>query len=630
VTAVDLETATITYVKDETEATAQGQIVIGTDGAGSVVRRSLMAKTTKLLFNYSQDFLRHGYKELSIHPDADGSWKIHKEALHIWPRGEFMIIALPNLDGSFTLTMFHPYEGEAGFNTLNTPEKVKAFFEKYYPSLIPYIPHYIEEYFENPVGTLGTIKCYPWSAHGKTLIMGDAAHAIVPFYGQGMNASLEDVRVFDIAIDNFYEMRDHVDDEDFKRKRKIEMQLEQEFPKYYSKYSLVTFRSDLTYRHAMVQGRAQDEELLKMVMQEGHEDLTLEDYYDGVNLRIKISLSQNKKQILSHLCIIKKIIQMKNSTLLRIIRTLGFIVCPALLFVSCDDTSLYEDVDIAIEQCQADSLVTVEAIVIGQVDYYRSSTRRQLPVETEDGLILFDDYESHQFFYNGQEQYTFDQGPCFQYTADGDEIIVRNGSKFYRYSPSGQVLTTIYESDNFVMDFSLTPGHGLCILEGEAYFPDGHQDKWLRYFDFDTQSVETIFHYDDIIRYSPDRLRAIGSYIEDGVVYANLHTHHPDPEVDCNSSMFHRINVTEKRIEHQVGSVNTTIHVSDNFDNSSMFTADLHQLAEWKIVDLTFDDLSEINSYSGPESGNYTSSKSRVLNQYQAALSGPLNEKQSE
>ena len=142
--------------------------------------------------------------------------------------------------------------------------------------------------------------------------MGDAAHAIVPFYGQGMNASLEDVRVFDnliedlgtdwdrifsifqderkenadaiadLAIDNFYEMRDHVDDEDFKRKRKIEMQLEQEFPKYYSKYSLVTFRSDLTYRHAMVQGRAQDEELLKMVMQEGHEDLTLEDYYDGV------------------------------------------------------------------------------------------------------------------------------------------------------------------------------------------------------------------------------------------------------------------------------------------------------------------------------------------------------------
>jgi len=314
VTGVDLEKAAITFEKDGNQATATGQIVIGTDGAGSVVRRSMMSKTTKLLFNYSQDFLRHGYKELSILPADGGDWKIHKEALHIWPRGEFMIIALPNLDGSFTLTMFHPYEGEAGFNTLNTPGKVEAFFEKYYPSLIPHIPHYKEEYFENPVGTLGTIKCYPWQAYGKTLIMGDAAHAIVPFYGQGMNASLEDVRVFDnlieaygdnwesvfdsfqderkenadaiadLAIDNFYEMRDRVDDQDFMRKRKIEKQLEQEFPEYYSKYSLVTFRPDLTYRHAMIQGRAQDEKLLEMVMQKNNADLELKDYYEEVKV----------------------------------------------------------------------------------------------------------------------------------------------------------------------------------------------------------------------------------------------------------------------------------------------------------------------------------------------------------
>jgi kynurenine 3-monooxygenase len=314
VTDIDLSQAKIQYTKGDTQLEEEGEIVIGTDGAGSIVRRSMMGQTTKLLFNYSQDFLRHGYKELSILPADDNSWKIHKEALHIWPRGEFMVIALPNLDGSFTLTMFHPYEGEAGFNTLNTPDKVEAFFDKYYPSLVPYIPHLKEEYFENPVGTLGTIKCYPWQAYGKTLIMGDAAHAIVPFYGQGMNASLEDVRVFDnligdngddwnkifttfqnirkqnadaiadLAIDNFFEMRDHVDDEDFKRKRKIEMQLEQEYPKYYSKYSLVTFRSDLTYRHAMIQGRAQDEMLLKMVMEEGHEDLKLEDYYEKVRL----------------------------------------------------------------------------------------------------------------------------------------------------------------------------------------------------------------------------------------------------------------------------------------------------------------------------------------------------------
>ena len=312
VTHVDLEQASITYVNAGKTSTAQGQIVIGTDGAGSIVRRSMMAQTTKLLFNYSQDFLRHGYKELSILPADNNAWKIHKEALHIWPRGEFMTIALPNLDGSFTLTMFHPYEGEAGFNTLNTPEKVQAFFEKYYPTLLPYIPHLKEEYFENPVGTLGTTKCYPWQAYGKTVIMGDAAHAIVPFYGQGMNASLEDVRVFDnlieeygtdwesifttfqderkenadaiadLAIDNFHEMQDKVDDEDFKRKRKIEMQLEQTYPDYYSKYSLVTFRPELTYRHAMIQGRAQDETLLKMVMQENHKDLKLQDYFDEV------------------------------------------------------------------------------------------------------------------------------------------------------------------------------------------------------------------------------------------------------------------------------------------------------------------------------------------------------------
>ena len=194
---IDLKEARISYRTKEGQAEDQGAIVIGTDGAGSVVRRSMMGHTTELLFNYSQDFLRHGYKELSIHPAAGGGWKIEKEALHIWPRGSFMIIALPNLDGSFTLTMFHPFDTEIGFNALDTDEKLEAFFQEYYPTLLPYIPHLLYEYAENPVGTLGTIKCYPWQAFGKGLIMGDASHAIVPFYGQGMNASLEDVRVFD-------------------------------------------------------------------------------------------------------------------------------------------------------------------------------------------------------------------------------------------------------------------------------------------------------------------------------------------------------------------------------------------------------------------------------------------------
>ena len=317
VVEVDLENAKISYVENGETKHDEGVIVIGTDGAGSAVRRSMMGHTTQLLFNYSQDFLRHGYKELSIHPTENGGWKIVKEALHIWPRGDFMIIALPNLDGSFTLTMFHRFDGEIGFNNLTTKGKVKAFFEEYYPTLLPYIPHYPEEFFENPVGTLGTIKCYPWQAYGKALIMGDASHAVVPFYGQGMNCSFEDVRVFDeifeefgadwekvftvfqdkrkansdaiadLAIDNFYEMRDHVDDVNFMRKRKIEMQLEQEFPDYYSKYSLVTFKEHLPYEQAMKKGRAQDKLLLEMCGREDWDKIPLENYYRKLS-QIKI------------------------------------------------------------------------------------------------------------------------------------------------------------------------------------------------------------------------------------------------------------------------------------------------------------------------------------------------------
>ena len=313
-TQVDLEAAEVAYMHGGEQKKDKGTIVIGTDGAGSVVRRSLMSKTTQLLFNYSQDFLHHGYKELTILPSESGGWRIEKEALHIWPNGEFMIIALPNLDGSFTLTMFHPFEGEAGFNELNSVEKLQSFFEKYYPSLLPHIPHVYEEYFENPVGTLGTIKCSPWQAFGKTLIMGDAAHAIVPFYGQGMNASLEDVRIFDelmedfgddwesvfkafegqrvtstsaiadLAIDNFYEMRDHVDDVAFKRKRNIEMQLEQAYPDYRSKYSLVTFAPHLAYEYAMAKGRAQDRVLLEMCGRDDFESIPLSEFYDRASV----------------------------------------------------------------------------------------------------------------------------------------------------------------------------------------------------------------------------------------------------------------------------------------------------------------------------------------------------------
>lgn len=294
---VDLERAEATFrLADGSHWKVEGELVIGTDGAGSAVRRAMMGRTTDLRFNYEQHFLQHGYKELSIHPAENGGWRIEKNALHIWPRGEFMIIALPNLDGSFTLTMFHPFGGEWGFDSLDSRERVQSFFEHFYPTLLPHIPHYLDEFFENPVGTLGTIRCSPWQAYGRTLIMGDAAHAIVPFYGQGMNASFEDVRVFDdllkehsgddwqpllkqfqqqripnadaiaeLAIDNFHEMQDKTADPVFQRKRKLEMQLEQKFSDYYSKYSLVTFRPELGYAEALLRGRAQDERLLKLV-----------------------------------------------------------------------------------------------------------------------------------------------------------------------------------------------------------------------------------------------------------------------------------------------------------------------------------------------------------------------------
>jgi len=302
-TGIDLKNATAHF---QQSTDIQADVVIGTDGAGSAVRRSMMSHTTELLFNYSQDFLRHGYKELTIPPTANGDYRIEKNALHIWPRGNFMVIALPNLDGSFTVTMFHPYGGDYGFDALDTREKVKQFFEEQFPDLPPHSPTLLDDYFANPVGTLGTIRCYPWQAFGKALIMGDAAHAIVPFYGQGMNASFEDVTVFDqildkhegdwkrifttfqdtrqpdanaiadLAVDNFHEMRDHTANPIFIEKRQLEMQLEQTFPDYYSKYSLVTFNENMSYSEAMKRGRRQDEILMNLCEQHEGDSWDLE------------------------------------------------------------------------------------------------------------------------------------------------------------------------------------------------------------------------------------------------------------------------------------------------------------------------------------------------------------------
>jgi kynurenine 3-monooxygenase len=208
-----------------------------------------------------------------------------------------MLIALPNMDGSFTVTLFLSYEeGEYNFNNLTTQEKVVEFFQKYFKDALQLMPNLAEDFFTNPTAPLGTVKCSPWHYKGNTLLMGDAAHAIVPFYGQGMNASFEDVVEFDkvldaghqdwesvfkayeknrkkdtdaiadLAIDNFHEMKGHVNNVIFREKRNLEMALEKQFPKdYSSKYSLVTFNEDIGYREAMLRGRAQDKAILNML-----------------------------------------------------------------------------------------------------------------------------------------------------------------------------------------------------------------------------------------------------------------------------------------------------------------------------------------------------------------------------
>jgi kynurenine 3-monooxygenase len=295
---VDIENA-IAHFNDYTtkeDFSIDATVIFGGDGAGSSLRKSYVSER-KFLFSYSQDYLNHGYKELEIPADTNGKHQISKGHLHIWPRGDFMLIALPNMDGSFTVTLFLSYdEGEFNFENLTTEEKITEFFEKEFPDALALIPNIKEEFINNPTGPLGTIKCSPWSYQDKTLLIGDSSHAIVPFYGQGMNASFEDVFVLDeilnkdlgdwksifkayqkarkhdtdaiadLAIDNFHEMKDHVANPLFKEKRIIEMNLEKTFPSQYSsKYSLVTFNEHIGYNEAMKRGRAQDKALLKMI-----------------------------------------------------------------------------------------------------------------------------------------------------------------------------------------------------------------------------------------------------------------------------------------------------------------------------------------------------------------------------
>jgi kynurenine 3-monooxygenase len=275
---------------------AKGDTVFGTDGAGSVIRNKMFTDVER--FNYSINWLEHGYKELHIPPlrTESGSdlFALEKNALHIWARKSFLMIALPNFDGSFTCTLFLAHTGENSFEQLKDEKSLLEFFETNFSDVIPLMPTLIEDFFTNPTGNLGTVRCFPWNIEGKSLLIGDAAHAIVPFYGQGMNCSFEDCRILnemisaesndwekifaeftnirkpnadaiaDLAVENFYEMRDAVADETFQKKRELETKLEQTFSEYFSKYSMVTFQADLPYSIAKEKGNAQDKLLMEI------------------------------------------------------------------------------------------------------------------------------------------------------------------------------------------------------------------------------------------------------------------------------------------------------------------------------------------------------------------------------
>ena len=297
---VDVPTNTLTFdVLGKGEKTVQADVIFGADGAFSALRDSYVHMNR---VNADQHYLEYGYKELAILPDAEGKWLMEKNALHIWPRGKYMMIALPNTDGTFTCTMFMPFEGETSFSKLNTEDDVNALFDKQFADAKAIMPGLMEDFFTNPTSSLVTTHIFPWHYQDKSALIGDAAHAIVPFYGQGMNAGFEDCTVLssildkyataddddwakilneyerrrkpngdavaELALTNFTEMRDTVADPMFLERKKIEKELGKRFPdQFVSVYEMVSF-SHTPYNTAIQCIQAQDQ-LLQKIMNEG-------------------------------------------------------------------------------------------------------------------------------------------------------------------------------------------------------------------------------------------------------------------------------------------------------------------------------------------------------------------------
>lgn len=290
----------------------EGDAFFGADGAFSTLRYEMMREDR---FNYEQHYIEHGYKEFTIRPGANGKWAIRPDGLHIWPRKSYMMIALPNQDFTFTATLFFSFEGEKSFQQIRKTEDIQSFFQEEFPDFAALVPDYVQQYRQNPDASLVTIRCAPWNKH-NFLLLGDAAHAVVPFYGQGMIAGFEDCRILmerldagavnwaelfsdfyrnrhedaraisDLALDNFIEMRDLVATEEFQLERKIEKVIASRVSDWIPLYSMVTF-SDIPYAEARNRGAMQNELLRKIrlgrnwneVQPADFEDFVMEQFY---------------------------------------------------------------------------------------------------------------------------------------------------------------------------------------------------------------------------------------------------------------------------------------------------------------------------------------------------------------
>jgi len=292
-TGIDGKTGTVRLRDEQTgeKTTIESDLTIGCDGSASALRAEMLKQNC---FNFSQEYLDYGYKELTIPASPEGKHLLEKNALHIWPRGNYMLIALPNTDGSFACILFLPLEGADSFASLAAPSDVLDFFQSRFCDALALMPQLADNYFSNPTGAMVTIKCSPWHAEGKVLLLGDAAHAIVPFFGQGINCGFEDCTclmelldrhgadwplifhefesarkintdaIADMALENFVEMRDRVSDPRFLFRKQVELALAAKYShRFVPKYAMVTFHR-IPYAIALARGMIQDRMLSEL------------------------------------------------------------------------------------------------------------------------------------------------------------------------------------------------------------------------------------------------------------------------------------------------------------------------------------------------------------------------------